>query len=276
MAFPDAGFRTVLTRPPGHGRQRGHDLVERHPGGLQHVDDRRAQLGLTPRCAVPGRSARVAEPGATDAIERYGIRSGIVTARDFDRAHPGWCEYLAGLRGTNDRHDWTYRFCVTRRQALAGPAVVATFGCFSYASLSDNRIRLHFQNGEPDGHRPLGIERQGHRLADLAALFHHVKRTVRQPLTVVGASWLYNLDAYRRLFPRSYLATAHVILGRFQHLPLWGQFVNRLGEIEETRAQQFLERLGRQSSLVDVDRCFPFQVLRVEGSVLDFYDFYGI
>ena len=51
----------------------------------------------------------------------------------------------------------------------------------------------------------------------------------RGPLRVVGASWLYNLEAYRRLFPASYVATARVLPDRFRHMPLWGQFVNRHG-----------------------------------------------
>lgn len=201
------------------------------------------------------------------------IRFGL--GRDFDPAHPIWHEYLAGLRDTNDSHGWTYRFYLTRLQAMVEPAAVATFGCFSYARLSGDRIRLHFQNAETDGHSPLGIERLGQRLADLAALFEHLKRTLRQPLQVVGASWLYNLNAYRRLFPVSYLATAHVIGHRFQHMPLWGQFVNRYGEIKESMTRQFFERLERQSSLDGLDQCFPFQVLAVEASVLEFYDFSG-
>jgi hypothetical protein len=142
--------------------------------------------------------------------------------------------------------------------------------------LSNDRIRLHFHNAEPDGRSPLGIERRGQRLADLAALSEHVKRTVPQPVQVVGRSWLYNLDAYRRLFPVSYLATAQVIEHRFQHMPLWGQFVNRHGEIKEGMTRQLLERLERQSSLDGLDRCFPFQVLALEASVLDFHEFYGV
>jgi hypothetical protein len=153
---------------------------------------------------------------------------------------------------------------------------VATCGCFSYARLSDDRIRLHFQNAETDDHSPLRIERRGQRLADLAALFEHVKRAMRPPARVVGASWLYNLDAYRRLFPESYLATAHVIHGRFRHMPLWGQFVNRHGELKESMARQLLERLARQSSLEGLDRCFPFQVLAVEAPASEFYEFYGV
>ena len=202
------------------------------------------------------------------------IRFGL--GRGFDPAHPIWQEYLAGLQDTSAGDGWTYRFYSSRPEALAAPPVVAACGCFSYSRLSNDRIRLHFQNAEIDGHSPLGIERQGERLADLAALFGRIKRFERQPLQVVGASWLYNLHAYRRLFPAAYLATAHVIEHRFQHMPLWGQFVNRYGEIKESMAHTFLDRLERQSSLVGLDRCFPFQVLSVEASTQEFYDFYGV
>ncbi|MBI2159123.1 MAG: hypothetical protein HYU25_01810 [Candidatus Rokubacteria bacterium] len=202
------------------------------------------------------------------------IRFGL--GRDFDPAHPTWREYLAGLRDTNDTLEWTYRFYLTRSEAMAAPPVVATFGCFSYALLSGDRIRLHFRNAETDGGSPLGVGRRGQRLADLTALFMHVKRTLREPLRVVGASWLYNLDAYRRLFPPSYLATARVIGRRFQHMPLWGQFLDRHGAIRESVTRSFLERLERQSSLDSLDQCFPLQVLSVEAPVLEFYNFYGI
>ena len=157
---------------------------------------------------------------------------------------------------------------------MAAPAIVATFGCFSYSRLSGDRIRLHFQDADTDGHSSLGIDRRGERLVDLAALFEHVQQTLGQPVRVVGASWLYNLEAYRRLFPISYLATAQVIQ-RFRHMPLWGQFLDRHGEVKENMTRPFLERLECQSSLDSVGQCFPFQVLSVQASVRDFYDFYG-
>ncbi len=202
------------------------------------------------------------------------IRFGL--GRDFDPGHRSWQEYLTGLRDAFDGRDWTYRFYATRPHAVGPPGVVATFGCFSYARLRDDRIRLHFQNAETDGRSPLAIERRGQRQADLAALFEHVRRVERQPLQVVGASWLYNLEAYRRLFPETYLATAHVIHHRFQHMPLWGQFVDRHGAIKDRMAQQFLERLARQSSLESLDQCFPFQVLSLGAPVREFYDCYGL
>jgi hypothetical protein len=213
-------------------------------------------------------------PRAILEYTNFYIRLG--SGRDFDPAHPTWQEYVAGLQATSDPREWTYRFYLRRPQAVVVPALVGTFGCFSYSRLSNDRIRIHFRNAETDGHSPLGIERRGHRLADLAALFEHVKRTVSQPTRVVGASWLYNIDAYRRLFPASYLATAKVLCGRFQHMPLWGQFVNRHGEIKESMKQRFLERLEGQSSLEDMDQCFPVQVLSVDASTLEFYEFYGV
>jgi len=201
------------------------------------------------------------------------IRFGL--GRDFDPAHPTWQEYLSGLQDTNDIGGWTYSFYSRRPDAMAAPAVVATFGCFAYSRLSGERIRLHFQNAETDGHAPLATERVGQRRAELATVFEHVKRTQRQPQQVVGASWLYNLDAYRRLFPSSYLATARVIGQRFQHMPLWGQFVDRLGAIKENITRQFRERLDRQSNVDGLEQCFPLQVLSVNASVQEFYDFYG-
>jgi hypothetical protein len=206
----------------------------------------------------------------TNLYARFGL------GRDFDPAHPTWREYLAGLRDPNEYHEWTYRFYLKRPEAPTAPGVVATFGCFSYSPSSSGRIRLHFLNAETDGHSPLAIDRLEQRFADLAALFEHVKRSQPQALQVMGASWLYNLEAYRRLFPASYLATAHVIGRRFQHMPLWGQFLDRHGEIKEGMTRQLLERLEQQSSVDGLDQCFPLQVLAAEASVTAFYEFYGI
>jgi hypothetical protein len=201
------------------------------------------------------------------------IRFGL--GRDFDPAHPTWQEYLAGLEDTRDIGEWTYAFYSRRPDAMAAPGVVATFGCFAYSRLSGERIRLHFQNAETAGHAPLATERVGQRRAELTALFEHVQRTSCQPERVIGASWLYNLGAYRRLFPSSYLATARVIGHRFQHMPLWGQFVDRHGAIKEPMTRQFRERLDRQSNVDGLEQCFPLQVLSVNAPVQEFHDFYG-
>lgn len=203
------------------------------------------------------------------------IRFGL--GRDFDPTQPTWREYVAGLQTADDAGEWTYRFYLTRPAAVAPPSVVATCGCFSYARVGDDRIRLHFLNVETDEHSPLGRDRVEQRLADLSALFEHVKRTQRAPLRVLGMSWLYNLEAYRRLFPSSYTASARVAEApRFRNMPLWGQFLDRHGQVKGSPARQFLERLERQPSLDGLSRCFPLPVLTAGAPVDEFYDFYGI
>jgi hypothetical protein len=202
------------------------------------------------------------------------IRFGLGHA--FDPTHPTWQAYLTGLRDTRDPREWTYAFYLRRPDTMAAPSVVATFGCFAYARPTDARIRLHFQNAETGGRSPLAADRISARRAELAALFAHVKRTERAPLQVRGVSWLYNLDAYRRLFPASYLATARVAPNRFQHMPLWGQFVDRHGAMKEEPARGFLARLERQSGPDGLEQCFPLQPLAVDAPVQAFYEFYGI
>jgi hypothetical protein len=205
------------------------------------------------------------------------IRFGL--GRDFDPAHAIWQEYLAGLPDADraGRRDWTHRFYAARASATAaGPPVAATVGCFSYARSGSAGIRLHFQNAETDGQSPLGRDRRACRRAELTALFAHVKQTVPPTGRVAGTSWLYNLDAYRGLFPEAYVATARPVLNRFRHMPLWGQFVDRRGEVRAAMARELLERLARQTSLEGLDRCFPFPALAVEGSVREFYERYGL
>jgi len=201
------------------------------------------------------------------------IRFGF--GRDFDSSHAGWQEYLDGLRDATDRSAWTHRF-YTRASPAAPPGLVATYGCFSYAQLGPDRIRLHFHDGDGDGGSPLSAARRDRRVAELTALFADVKRRRPDPVHVVGASWLYNIEAYRRLFPAAYLSTAHPIAGRFRHMPLWGQFVNRYGDVRVDTAREFRERLKRQAAVEGLDRCFPYQVLSLEAPASDFYEVYGV
>ena len=114
------------------------------------------------------------------------------------------------------------------------------------------------------------------RLAELKSMFTHIKQGVSAPTTVTGASWLYNLGAYRRLFPPAYLATAQVGGHDFPYLPLWGQFIDHGGCVKEDLVAQFLECLDQQHDLAGIEQCFPFQVVHLESSIQEFYQFYDV
>src|SRR5262249_24106593 len=103
------------------------------------------------------------------------IRFGL--GRAFDLEHPRWQEYLAGPREAKDEPASPFHFYGQHPDGRAAPAVVARFGCFAYGRLSDDRIRLHFENAEMDGRSPLAVECRGRRRLELAALFAHVQDT---------------------------------------------------------------------------------------------------
>jgi hypothetical protein len=197
------------------------------------------------------------------------IRLGL--GRDFDAGHPTWRAYLAGLTMAPDAAEWTREFHARCAGAAAGPEVVATAGCFAYARLDAERIRLHFRDAETDGHGPLDADRASRRRGELARLLADVDPRLR----VVGVSWLYNLEAYRRIFPPAYVATARVVGGRFQHMPRWGQFLDRRGGVRDAPAAEFLGRLRRQTSLHRLEDCFPLPVLAAEATVQTFHDCLG-
>lgn len=196
--------------------------------------------------------------------------------RDFRPDHPVWQEYLAGLQEAEDGCEWSYRFYLTRDESLAAPPVVATFGCFSYALLPEHRLRLHFQNLDTEGSSSLGVRYEHRRRADLTALFEHVQQTLPLHTRAIGISWLYNIEAYRRLFPASYIATARTVTSRFQSMPLWGQFIDRHGALKEEMVRSFLTHLNEQTSIEHLHECFPLQALTVDAPVGEFYRFYGL
>jgi hypothetical protein len=199
----------------------------------------------------------------------------LAIGRGFSPDNPVWLDYVDGLRCLSDVGEWTYRFYLARPHGEP-PGVAATFGCFSYAPERPDRIRIHFENRDTGPGSPLGAERADARRDELRLLFAHVERTQPDVREVAGVSWLYNLPAYRRLFPETYLASAKIAGARFRNMPLWGQFLDRQGRVKQAAANTFRDRLSRQSDLDGLAHCFPLQPLAVEASVSDFYRFHGL
>jgi hypothetical protein len=196
--------------------------------------------------------------------------------RDSNPAHETWRAYLAGLRTAGDAREWTYHCYLKDAEAHTAPAVIATFGCFSYALPGSNTLRLHFRNPDAGGPSPLSAACRAQRRAELAALFAHAKSAAEDSTVVLGVSWLYNLEAYRRLFPPAYGESRQVILGRFGSMSLWGQFLNHQRQLESARALPFLSSLAEQSSVAGLESCFPLRVLTAQLPIREFYACYGL
>ncbi|MGF6612235.1 hypothetical protein OKW45_007223 [Paraburkholderia sp. WSM4175] len=199
----------------------------------------------------------------------------FVGDRQFDGDDPIWSTYLAGFRGEVDLGDWTYRFYLHRPHRVQPPSVIATFGCFAYAMGKPGQIRLHFHNTDGHRHGPLSAERSASRLSELTSLVHHVRSQQVAVKEVAGVSWLYNLTAYRRLFPESYAASATVAENRFRNMPLWGQFLNRHGGIRKDAVTAFARRVSDRTTMDELAQCFPLQPLAVSAPIEAFFEFYA-
>ena len=206
----------------------------------------------------------------TNLYVRFGL------GRDFDEQHQVWRAYLAGLRTAANVCEYTHEFYLRTAGPATTPLRPGKFGCFSWACEEQQRIRLHFVNDEPGHVSPLSTGERDIRLSELRALFLHVRAVVGDAARVVGVSWLYNLEAYRRLFPPGYGESRRRIPARFRGMSLWGQFLNHRGELKRTAAERLLGSVDRQLSSEEVERCFPLQVLTTEAPVQQFYSFYEL
>jgi hypothetical protein len=190
------------------------------------------------------------------------IRMGC--GRHPDPGHVRWKEFLAGLRQHADAVQWTCAFRARARAWDTGPPLERASGCFSYSRLGPAQVRLHFHADPGSAESPLCVGQAAARRRELATLLAPLART--EPDTrVVGQSWLYRVEAYRRLFPAPWLATARTVPPPWQRLPLWGQLVDRRGEVRPALRDRFVRGLAAATSVGQLAQCFAFPVLAVEG-----------
>lgn len=193
--------------------------------------------------------------------------------RSFDPAEPTWQEFLAGYRLADDPVDWTYDFYLGRaRDYTSSP-----YGCFSYHYEPEDRtIRFHFANRDSSGTSPLRQERQVERRRELKAMFGDVRREVPEAAWVRGRSWLYNLDAYTRLFPPEYIRAAAPTPAELQFMSQWGQLLDHGWNVREAPAQIFSSRLAAANTFDGLLQSFPLPVLAPRCEIGRFYAFYGL
>ena len=188
---------------------------------------------------------------------------------------PGWARYAAGLEGPEPgRLDWTVTFF-----AESAPEVSDTerFGCFSY-ELQDagEVVRIHFSNRDSeDGVGPLARAKIERRRSELGQMFRHVRAHHPAARTVRGGSWLYNLEAYRRLFPPDYGASAfEPARVRLDGTSSWGQLLDFREAVKPAVRQVLLDNMAG-GDVAAPWRAFPMRALGAQASIELFHRFYG-
>jgi hypothetical protein len=198
--------------------------------------------------------------------------------KSFDSG--AWVDFLAGLHQAPDATTWAYEWYRAHQQPDPKPHDSQydghpLFGCFYYVLRDAHIIRPHFIQNDLPGMRPLSRARVAVRQAELSQMFAYIKQQVPAARTVLGNSWMYNLEAYCRLYPQAYTQTMTVSSAEeFQFLALWGQCFDSRWQVRTDIAAELLRRVDALTNLADLRGCFPYQILQPHGAIDAFYAFY--
>jgi len=228
---------------------------------------------------VATRIAEAASLTLSDACLRFTNlhrRFGMGRAWDGVGA-PEWPRYaipLERMPSIGERLEWTLAFFA---EAPPDPASAPVFGCFRFDPPDeDGAVRIHFSNRDSaDGVGPLARDKSGRRLAELAQMCAHLRARYPAAARIQGGSWLYNLDAYCRLFPPDYIASrAPPDTVRLDGTSTWGQALDHREQVKPGVRRHLLEALD------DLDpaapwRIFPMRALKTTAPIETFHRFYG-
>ncbi|RYG32237.1 MAG: hypothetical protein EON93_11595 [Burkholderiales bacterium] len=143
---------------------------------------------------------------------------------------------------------------------------------------ADGAIRIHFRNRfNANAHGPLHASNLAQRRADLTDMITSITALWPDTQAIIGGSWLYNLEAYRRLFPAEFGASRTPLVGpRPTHgLSTWGQFLDYRGQAKPDVVARFEQTL----EAIDIAQpwlSFPYQVLSTTAPFTVFRREYGI
>jgi hypothetical protein len=188
-----------------------------------------------------------------------------------------WLRYAATLErctSTASRLEWTLAFF-----ADVAPVERASrkFGCFSYQLLNDDAVvRIHFNNRDStDGCSPLVPAKIARRMSELREMFRVVRAHHPKAQSVKGGSWLYNLEAYRRLFPPVYAASTFVPDSvRLNGTSSWGQVLDFQERVKPSVRQAILENI-RTVDVAAPWTAFPLRALGAQSAIGHFHEFYS-
>lgn len=199
---------------------------------------------------------------------------------DFDAGEPVWRALLAGVEAAATDEDAARRahgYYLSRLDQIPRFSHERHWGCFGFEWRPEQAAaRIHFSNQDAPEPGALSHLRVAARREELRTMFAAAREELPAAQWVIGGSWLYNLEAYRRLFPPAYAASATPTEPETQFRSLWGQFLRSDGALNKERAATLLARVSALSDPAHYAACFPYQVMQTRAPIADFYAFYGV
>lgn len=151
------------------------------------------------------------------------------------------------------------------------------FGMFGYEIYQDrNAVKLHIDNPRR-GISPLAPEHLRERHTEFKAMLEEIQHTHSEITTFLTGSWVYSTEKFRNLLPPNVETKDLMSLDMFfGGNSLWGQFINKDGELNERLAHEFLKGIRKADSLQDLIDAFPRRTIFTQGAIERYYEHYGV
>ncbi len=208
----------------------------------------------------------------SEALLKYTSLYGalFVPAPEYPKKDPQqeiWQNYLAYIKG-KDLKQSTYDFYIKRtkeRDRYTEKVEYSGKPCFIY-NLDGENMFLHFNNNDGSAPGPLSKASIHQRLEELKNIFSDIKDKHPAVKTVNGYSWLYNIEAYTRLFPKDYLRNKIEVRDDFG-FNIYGQFLDSAENVKTDMAKEFLSKVEKANTIIELRNAFRFYPIKVSAPI---------
>jgi len=145
------------------------------------------------------------------------------------------------------------------------------FGAFIYTTRPDIKgIQLHFDSPQR-GSNPFADSELRHR--EFAAMLEDIAVNHPDAQKFLAGTWLFKIPGFRQLFPPDIQLGPPPQL-RMAGDSLWGQFLNRDGEIHNRLRRIFTNKVYAANTTKDLLQAFPAPVLFTNDDIRKYYEYY--
>jgi hypothetical protein len=200
------------------------------------------------------------------------IRVGIPFS-GLQEENENWQTFIQNIQSKDD-FEIAYKIhCERMKDALP---MRMQFGCFSFDYLADEKlIKIHFANNDKTNPDVLSNTNQQKRQEELKLMFTQIKIKHPEAEGVVSSSWLYNIEKFKRLFPSEFFENTKVKWD-FRSLGIWGQFIDKYGNIKTSEVDQFKIKVDKSITLNDLKEAFALKDIKCWSMIDVFYLKYNL
>jgi hypothetical protein len=177
--------------------------------------------------------------------------------REFDPDHPTWRQFVAEVQASADPDG------VVHAAALQNEPDVPPGPVLDWSWEADEQcVRLHFfPQRSPEGH-PLARRHLPERQREFRDLVRRAALEHPDAAWLRGRSWLYSIEAYRRIFPDVFIAALEPLEPDLQFLACWGQLLDGAWRTRTDVASVLLRGVEVASTTDELEAAFPHPMLQ--------------